>query len=147
MLLIRKMWLDMKGVIRSARKIINAQLEPFGLTGTEGDLLFLLVTGSDNLQQEQLAEQLDIGKAVVSRAVDSLVSKGYVSRTRSNTDRRAYTINLTDKALKISKSITEVYDNLYSLARKGIADDDFINIETLLSRISKNLQHCGDCND
>ena len=147
MLLIRKMWLDMKGVIRSARKIINAQLEPFGLTGTEGDLLFLLVTGSDNLQQEQLAEQLDIGKAVVSRAVDSLVSKGYVSRTRSNTDGRAYTINLTDKALKISKSITEVYDNLYSLARKGIADDDFINIETLLSRISKNLQHCGDCND
>jgi DNA-binding MarR family transcriptional regulator len=141
------MWLDMKGVIRAARKIINAQLEPFGLTGTEGDLLFLLVTGSDNLQQEQLAEQLDIGKAVVSRAVDSLVSKGYVSRTRSNTDRRSYTINLTDKALKISKSITEVYDNLYSLARKGIADDDFINIETLLSRISKNLQHCGDCND
>ena len=147
MLLIRKMWLDMKGVIRAARKIINAQLEPFGLTGTEGDLLFLLVTGSDNLQQEQLAEQLDIGKAVVSRAVDSLVSKGYVSRTRSNTDGRAYTINLTDKALKISKSITEVYDNLYSLARKGIADDDFIIIETLLSRISKNLQHCGDCND
>lgn len=147
MLLIRKMWLDMKGVIRVARKIINAQLEPFGLTGTEGDLLFLLVTGSDNLQQEQLAEQLDIGKAVVSRAVDSLVSKGYVSRTRSNTDGRAYTINLTDKALKISKSIAEVYDNLYSLARKGIADDDFINIETLLSRISKNLQHCGDCND
>ncbi|NLF36273.1 MAG: MarR family transcriptional regulator [Clostridiaceae bacterium] len=147
MLLIRKMWLDMKGVIRAARKIINAQLEPFGLTGTEGDLLFLLVTGSDNLQQEQLAEQLDIGKAVVSRAVDSLVFKGYVSRTRSNTDRRAYTINLTDKALKISKSITEVYDNLYSLARKGIADDDFINIETLLSRISKNLQNCGECND
>lgn len=147
MLLIRKMWLDMKSVIRTARKIINTELEPFGLTGTEGNLLFLLVTGSDNFQQEQLAEQLDIGKAVVSRAIDSLESKGYVNRTKHTSDKRAYAISLTDKALNIRKSITDIYDNLYNLARTGIADDDFIYIESLLSCISNNLQPRKDVYD
>ncbi|MFA5341586.1 MAG: MarR family transcriptional regulator [Clostridia bacterium] len=146
MLLIRKMWLDMKSVIRTARKIINAQLEPLGLTGTEGDLLFLLVTGSDNLQQEQLAEQLDIGKAVVSRAVDSLEAKGFVNRIRQVSDRRAYAISLTSKALSNSQNIKDIYDNLYNLARTGIDDDNFIFIESLLSHISKNLQHSEDVN-
>ncbi|HOD92608.1 MAG TPA: MarR family transcriptional regulator [Clostridia bacterium] len=137
----------MKGVIRTARKKINTELEPFDLTGIEGDLLFLLITGSNNLRQEQLAEQLDIGKAVVSRAVDSLESKGYVIRTRHTIDKRAYVISLTDKALKISHCITDIYDNLYNIARTGIADKDFIFVESLLSRISKNLQHNGDNSD
>jgi predicted transcriptional regulator len=53
--------------LRSARQIINAELEPLNLSGAEGNMLFLLLTGSNNLQQEQLAEQLDIGKAAVSR--------------------------------------------------------------------------------
>ena len=84
MLSIQHIWLDMKEILRSARQKINAELEPLNLSSAEGDILFHLLTGSNNLQQEQLADRLDIGKAAVSRAVDSLEAKGYVTRTRQH---------------------------------------------------------------
>lgn len=144
MLLIRNIWLDMKEILRSARQIINAELEPLKLSGAEGDILFILLTGSNNFQQEQLAEQLDIGKAAVSRVIDSLESKGYVTRVRQNEDRRAYRVSLTDKAFSFGADIKGIYDRLYMLVRKGIADEEFIHIESLLSRVAANLQSLGD---
>ena len=144
MLLIRNIWLDMKEILRSARQIINAELEPLKLSGAEGDILFILLTGSNNFQQEQLAEQLDIGKAAVSRVIDSLESKGYVTRVRQNEDRRAYRVSLTDKAFSVGEDIKGIYDRLYMLVRKGIADEEFIHIESLLSRVAANLQSLGD---
>lgn len=146
MLLIRDIWMDMKRVLQLARQIINAELEPLNLSGAEGNMLFLLLTGSNNLQQEQLAEQLDIGKAAVSRVVDSLESKGYVIRVRQHEDRRAYRISLTDKAFSVGADIKGIYDRLYMLVRKGIPDEEFIHIESLLSRIAANLENRGTDN-
>ncbi|MDU5082419.1 MarR family winged helix-turn-helix transcriptional regulator [Tissierella carlieri] len=143
MLSIRNIWLDMKGILRSARQIINAELEPLNLSGAEGDILFHLLTGSNKLQQEQLAEQLDIGKAAVSRVVDSLESKGYVMRIRQHEDRRAYSVSLTDKAFSVCSDIKDIYENLYMLVREGITDEEFIHIESLLSRVAANLQFRG----
>jgi len=86
---IRGIWLDMKGILRATRQRINAGLEPLGLSGAEGDILFHLLTGSDGIPQERLAEQLDIGKAAISRVIGALEAKGYVARTRRREDRRA----------------------------------------------------------
>lgn len=139
MLLIRNIWLEMKGILRLARQIINTELEPLNLSGAEGDVLFLLLTGSDKLRQEQLAVQLDIGKAAISRVIDSLESKGYVMRLRQNEDRRAYSVSLTDMAFSVGTEVKGIYDRLYVLVRKEIADDEFIRIEALLSRVAVNL--------
>jgi DNA-binding MarR family transcriptional regulator len=144
MLSIQHIWLDMKEILRSARQKINAELEPLNLSSAEGDILFHLLTGSNNLQQEQLADRLDIGKAAVSRAVDSLEAKGYVTRTRQHRDRRAYSIALTDKATAAGADIVGIYERLYTLVKKGISDDEFNHIESLLTRVAANLQSSGD---
>lgn len=144
MLLIRKIWLDMKEILRLARQIIDTELEPLNLSGAEGDLLFLLLTGSNNLQQEQLAEQLDKGKAAVSRTVASLESKGYVIRVRNNSDKRAYNVTLTEKASSVGEEIKEIYDELYVQVREGIADEEFIQVESLLKRVAENLKSQGE---
>ncbi len=144
MLLIRKIWLDMKEILRLARQIIDTELEPLNLSGAEGDLLFLLLTGSNNLQQEQLAEQLDKGKAAVSRTVASLESKGYVIRVRNNSDKRAFNVTLTEKAFSVGEEIKEIYDELYVQVREGIADEEFIQVESLLKRVAENLKSQGE---
>ena len=69
----------------------NAELEPLNLSGAEGNMLFLLLTGSNN-SAGTTCGTTDIGKAAVSRVVDSLESKGYVIRVRQHEDRRAYRI-------------------------------------------------------
>lgn len=137
---IRAFWLEMKGILRSARLVINKELEPLKLSGAEGDILFHLLTDGNNLQQEQVAERLDIGKAAVSRAVDSLEAKGYVVRIRRHDDRRAYSVSLTDKAIAVGAEIESVYNKLYMLVRKGIPDEEFTHIQSVLSLVSANLE-------
>jgi DNA-binding MarR family transcriptional regulator len=140
MLLIRRMWLAMKSVLSVARQDINLKLKPLGLSGAEGDVLFLLLTGSNQLQQEQLAEQLGIDKAAVSRVIDSLVSKGYVMRMQHREDKRAYNICLTDTASAMSDAVINIYEGLYARAGKGISEDELTRIESILSQVLVNLQ-------
>jgi DNA-binding MarR family transcriptional regulator len=144
LLSIQNVWLEMKDILRSARQRINGELEPLGLSSAEGDILFHLLTGCNHLQQEQLADRLDIGKAAVSRAVDSLEAKGYVERIRQQKDRRAYGITLTDKTVSAGADIVGIYERLYTLVKKGISEEEFGQIEALLSRVAANLQSPGD---
>ena len=144
MLSVRSIWLDMKGILRSTRRLINADMEPLGLSGAEGDVLFHLFTGSDGFQQEQLAEQLDIGKAAISRVINALEAKGYVARRRLQNDKRAYSVSLTDKGLPVGAEIQGIYDALFARVRSGIDDRDFRQIEALLCRVAANLQSEGE---
>lgn len=147
LLLFRKIWLEMKGILRAGRQYINSELAPLNLSAAESELLFLLLTGSDKLQQEQLAEQLDIGKAAVSRALSSLEEKGYVVRKRQPEDRRAYSVTLTEKAVKAGSEIKRAYQQLHQRVKAGIPEEEFIRAEKLLTRISENLQAKEEEND
>lgn len=136
---IREFWLSMKSVLRLARQIINAELKPLKLTSAEGDILFHLLFENNGLTQEQLAERLDIGKAAVSRIVDSLVKKGYAKREHHLNDARANLIMLTSKANEIEKLISNIYNNIYESAKKGIPEEEFQRTAILLDRVNDNL--------
>lgn len=144
MLSIRTLWLDMKSVLRSTRQMINGALAPLNLSGAEGDILFHLMTGSDSFRQERLAELLDIGKAAISRTIDALESKGYVSRVRRKDDQRAYSVCLTDEGFSVGVSVVRIYERLYALVRKSISDEELEGIQSLLSRLAANLQSVED---
>lgn len=138
--LIRSIWLNMKDILRLAQHNINEELKPLNLSSSEGDILFLLLTGNNNIQQEQLAERLDIGKAAISRGVASLETKGYIKRIRHPHDKRAYNVSLTDKALAIGSKIEAAYNQLYAWARAGISDDNLVFLESILTQISTNIK-------
>jgi DNA-binding MarR family transcriptional regulator len=129
----------MKSVLRSARQIVNAELEPLNLTSSEGDILFHLLADKDGLTQEKMAERLDIGKAAVSRTIDSLVKKGYVKREHQPDDARAYRITLTEKAFDISANIENAYNGVYEIVKRGIAETEFQHLAALLNRVADNL--------
>lgn len=137
--MIRQMWLNMQGVLRSARHKINQGLESLNLSSAEGDLLFLLLTGSNGLSQDELAKQLDKGKAAVSRGIDSLEKKGYVQRSVNQADRRFYSINVTEKGHLVQGEVAEVYQTMYRIATRGIAPAAFEKINELLTQVEKNL--------
>ncbi len=138
---IRDIWLHAHGIIRSARQLINSELRPLNLSSAEGNILLHLLVAGDGLRQEQLVAQLDIGKAAISRAVDSLEDKGYVRRIRQVDDRRASSISLTEKAIDVGPDVEGIYDRVYALARQGIADHEFERIVAMLSRIAGNFSN------
>ncbi len=138
---IRNIWLHAHNIIRSARQIINENLRPLGLSSSEGNILLHLFTQSQEMQQEQLVEQLDVSKPSVSRALHSLETKGYITRQSDPDDKRAQRIRLTDKALEIGPVVEQAYNHVYTLAMQGISQQEFDYFVNLFGRMSENFAH------
>ena len=139
MLDVRDIWLHMKAILRAARQIVNSELASLNLTGAEGDIVFHLLSTKDGLSQENLAERLDIGKAAISRTVNSLDSKGYIHRERQADDSRTYRVTLTRAAKDVSERIDHAYRMVYEVSLSGISESEFLNFDRLLEKVYKNL--------
>lgn len=137
---IRDIWLHAHNMIRSARQIVNENLRPLNLSSAEGNILLHLLTQCQEMRQEALVEQLDISKPAVSRALDSLERKGFVTRQPDPDDRRAQRVRLTDEARQIGPVIEQIYNHVYSLAMQGISQDEFENFVNLFGRMSQNFE-------
>lgn len=136
---IRDIWLHAHNMIRSGRQIINQKLHPLNLSSAEGNILLHLLTQGQGIVQEQLVEQLDVSKPAVSRALDSLEAKQYITRQRDLNDKRAYHIWLTEKALEIGPFIEQAYNHVFTMALKGISQDELDFFMRLFARISENF--------
>ncbi len=136
---IRDIWVFAHSITRSARKIINLELKPLNLSSTQGNILFHLLVRNTETTQEQLVEELDIGKAAISRAIDVLEQKGYVHRNKHPLDKRTRLVSLTDKARAIGSDIERVYSHIFDIARKGIPDKEYEKVVQLMSLISENF--------
>lgn len=136
---IQDIWLHAHKMIRSARQIINENLRPQNLSSAEGNILLHLLAHNHEMRQEHLVEQLDISKPAVSRALDSLESKGYVIRQQDQVDRRACNIFLTDQARAVGPAVEQIYNQIYSLAVQGISAQELDQFVRLFGRMSENL--------
>ena len=136
---IRDIWLHAHNMIRSARQIINEDLRPLGLSSAEGNIMLHLFTHGREMGQEQLVEQLDVSKPAISRTLNSLEKKGYVTRQRDPDDKRAHRIRLTDEAQEIGPEIQQVYYRIYTVAMRGISQEEFDTFVKLFSRMSENF--------
>lgn len=138
---IREIWLHAHNMLRTARQIINENLHPLNLSSAEGNILLHLWTQGQEMGQEQLVEQLDVSKPAVSRALNSLEKKGYVTRQPDPDDKRAHRVLLTEKALEVGPTIEQIYNHIYTLAMQGISQEEFDYFVKLFGRISENFAH------
>ena len=136
---IKDIWLHAHNMIRTGRQIINKNLSPLGLSSAEGNILLHLLTQGQEMGQEQLVEQLDVSKPAISRTLNSLETKGYVTRHPDPHDRRAHRIRLTDKAIEIGPAVEQAYNHVYALAMQGITQDELEYFMKLFAHISENF--------
>lgn len=138
---IKDIWLYAHNMLRSARQIINKDLQSLGISSAEGNILLHLLTQGREMGQEQLVEQLDVSKPAISRTIASLEGKGFIIRQRDPDDKRAYRIQLTKRALEIGPVIEQAYNHVFSMALQGISQDDLDYFMRLIGRISENFAH------
>jgi len=136
---IRDVWLHAHNMLRSARQNVNENLRPLNLSSAEGNILLHLLTQSHEMGQEQLVEQLDISKPAVSRALDSLEIKGFVTRQQDPDDRRVHRVRLTDQAREIGPAVEQAYNQLYAIAMQGISQEELDYFIKLFGRMSENF--------
>jgi len=136
---IQDIWLHAHNMIRSARQFLNDDLRPLNLSSAEGNILLHLLMQGQEMGQERLAEQLDISMPAVSRALDSLETKGFVTRQQDPDDRRVHRVRLTDQAREIGPAVEQAYNQLYVLAIQGISQEELDYFAKLFGRMSENF--------
>ena len=136
---IQEFWIKLKSLLNLARLSINGRLSQLDLTSAAGDIIFHLMGEESGLPQEALCERLNIGKAAISRTVDSLVQKGYAQRAKHPGDARSCLVSLTPKGQGISARVREIYDSVFRDIRRDIPEEDFVSVSLLLDRILHNL--------
>jgi len=89
--------------------------------------------------KQDIVEQLEVSKPAVSRALESLETKGYIARYKDASDRRASRVLLTPRAHKIRQEVESVYNQVCQVAAQGVSLEEARFFIDLLSRICENF--------
>lgn len=102
--------------------------------------LILIENAEGKITQQELADLLEIDKVTMLRSIDYLSAKGYVKRLRNNNDRRKYSLELTEKAVKALPKIKSAFLDMNNITLKGITEDQISELKSVLKIISNNLK-------
>ena len=87
----------------------------------------------------ELAEKLDITKPSTTAFIDKLVLNGYVERVKSDTDRRAAHIHLTNKGDKVIELHENVHHAFSDLLTENLTESEKDILVVLLNKAIINL--------
>jgi DNA-binding MarR family transcriptional regulator len=120
-------------VSRLMRQSFQKRMEGSSLTQAQARALFY-VSRHEGVHQVDLAELLEVQPITLARLIDHLQTEGLVERRPDPTDRRAYQIYLTDKAVPYLNTIDEVAMDIRTDILEGL---DQQQVDTLLFALRK----------
>jgi DNA-binding MarR family transcriptional regulator len=108
-----------------------------GVTRAQWKVLFRL-TRQPGMRQVELADMLDIEPITLCRIVDRLQESGLVERSHDPADRRAWRLNVTEKAQPLIEKLKAVGAELVEEAFGGIDPKDIELTRAVLARVREN---------
>jgi MarR family transcriptional regulator, transcriptional regulator for hemolysin len=113
---------------------LDHMLAPHGVTAAHVPLLGHLWAGGAGDTQNQIAQELGVDKATVSRSVAYLVRSGFAVQSVSPRDARAFTVELTDAGRELCAPVGAVLRDWTA----AVTDDmDSEEIEAIIEQLSK----------
>ncbi len=106
-----------------------------------GQIMFLLeLYKNDGVTQEWLSEIFNIDKGTTARALKKLEDVGFVTRLKDKSDKRAYSIHLTDKGIEAKDEIYGVLDGWESILSQNLTFEEGELLLNLLKKVSENIK-------
>lgn len=122
-------------ILETMRNYTKAPLEKLGIT--HGHFITLLyISENEGLTQAQLAETHRKDRNIVSRNIDVLEEKGFVIRKRGITDRRSFTIHLTDLGHSVVSIRKDLIKEGEQEALRNLSKDEISIFYSLLNKIA-----------
>ena len=103
-------------------------------------LIRLLEKQPEGVTLKQLSAELEVTPGAASELVEELVKKGVVSRTRSETDRRAVCIRFLDNVMAMHRAASKEIENTYRKMLSVLSAEELSEWERLLDKILNSYQ-------
>jgi len=117
-------YFNTNALARQINRIWDEAFKPFGLSPAHAYVL-RLVLDQPGISMKQIAEELELAPSTVTRFVDSLINKGFLSRSSDNEDKRGTNITPSQRAKKIHKKLEKTGQELYSNMNDIIGSEAF----------------------
>jgi DNA-binding MarR family transcriptional regulator len=119
------------------RKAFDRRAVGLGVTRAQWKVLFRL-DRRPGLRQIELADMLDIEPITLSRIVDRLEESELVERRADPSDRRAWRLHVTARALPLIAKLRAIADDMIAETFAGIDPKDIEITRQVLSRAREN---------
>ena len=120
------------------RRAFDRRAATLGVTRAQWKVLFRL-NRMPGLRQVDLADQLDVEPITLCRIIDRLEDAGLVERRRDPDDRRAWRLEVTEKAAPLVVQLRALGDELRAEAFAGIEDAELEQVRRTLGRMRDNI--------
>lgn len=95
----------------------------------------LAICHAPGRSQEELAQELCINKSTVTRNLNCLEEKGYISRCSLPNDKRQFSIYPTDKMISALPDVKKASEEWMALLSSEISDDELKIFNSVLQRM------------
>ena len=92
------------------------------------------------MSQKQIGNESFKNAPTISRIIDNLVKKGYVSRISEESDRRKTVISLTENGKKIVIQCRREVDALRDLSWNNLTDKDYQDFNRIIDQVFSNFE-------
>ena len=120
------------------RKAFDRRASALGVTRAQWKVLFRL-TRYPGLRQVELADMLDVEPITLCRIVDRLEEAQLVERQRDPEDRRAWRLQVTDKAKPLVERLKSLGSELVDEAFADIDRLELDQVRGVLARVRENV--------
>lgn len=124
---------------RKTQMYLDKNLKTFNITASEVPVLLPLYH-HDGTTQEELVIHTGLDKSAVTRILQGLIKKGYVTKEKDEHDLRCNRIYLTPSAFSVQKEIYDVLDGLNYVIMHGFDEEEHTKTYNLLERMVENIQ-------
>lgn len=101
------------------------------------------IAESEGLNQNELAWFVKRNKSSLTRMIDTLIRKGFITKTTSKTDKRANCLHLTDEGRSIIERAIPHFRALAKLIEQDLSDDEIAQTIEILKKIQRNVDEVG----
>ncbi len=131
---------SMPALLRHARNTygvaMREALEAAGFDDIPSNGLYViggLALGADGVPLGQLVRELRISKQAAGQLVDALVTRGYVTRTVDEDDRRKLSVGLTERGAAAAAAQSEARDRIDAELLASVGADDIARTRRTLA--------------
>ena len=114
--------------------------EKFDLTRAEIDVIAFLANNPKLDTASSVVEYRMIAKSHVSKAVEHLISRGFVVGNKDSKDRRQVHLMLTEEAKEAVREIAARQKEFVKKVNDGITDEEFKIFKKISEKIIKNIE-------
>lgn len=114
---------------------VNTKLKPYNLKFAEF-ICLLNLYGHNGINQDFIIKRRYTDKSSITRTLQSLEKKGFIIREKSDSDKRANCIYLTEKSFNCKENLYEIIDNWEDFLNDCIDRDEYDKIANALETLT-----------